>query len=68
MKLSNLKYVLPELSALPGLAMTEPFDVLDDTVGDIVFPVECDCVPKLVGVEDWEVMDVELELAFVVVE
>lgn len=44
MKLSNLKYVLPELRALTGLAMFETFDVLVCTVDDIGFPVASDSV------------------------
>lgn len=72
MKLSNLKHVLPELSALTGLVLLDTFEVLDSTVDDNDFSLECDTLETgMVKVEDWgfseEAMDVELELTFVVV-
>lgn len=72
MKLSNPRHVLPELSALTGPAEIETFDVLDGTVEDVVFTVDS-VVREVVEAEDEvyvtdDVMDVELELAFVVVE
>lgn len=43
-KLSNIKYFLPELSALTGLRLFEIFAVLCCTVDDLGFSVECDSV------------------------
>lgn len=69
----DLKYVLPELNALTGLALFETFVVLGCTVDDTGFLVKRDCVGRrMVVVENWgcteEVMDVKLEFAFDVVE